>query len=48
MEKNRQFFELFIKEENSQGSQYLLETASDERTSIAPLSRSMTSWLGEA
>ena len=37
-EKERQFFELFIKKESSQGSQYLLETVSDGRLFIALLS----------
>ena len=44
-EKERQFFELFIKKESSQGSQYLLETVSDGRLFIALLSWLMKYWL---
>ena len=43
--KDRQFFELFNKDESSHGSQYLLETVSEEGSSIASLSWSMRSWL---
>ena len=43
--KDRQFFELFNKDESSQGLQYLLETVSEEGSSIASLSWSMRSWL---
>ena len=45
--KDRQFYELFIKDESSQGSQYLLETVADEGSSIVSLSWLIRSWLGE-
>ena len=44
-EKDRQFFELFIKNESWQGSQYLLETVSDGQLFIALLSWLMKYWL---